>query len=233
MIRVFESAAGAALAAAGHLARAASAAIAARGAARVGLSGGTTPEPVYRALAAPPLRDEVRWERVEILFADERAVGPEDRDSNYRLVRETLLAGLPAPGPHAVRMRADAEPPHEALEEYERALAAPLDLLLLGVGADGHTASLFPGSLEVRDLERRVAVVDDSPRPPARRMTILPRVIAEARAVIVLVTGSAKARAVARALEQAEVDPAACPAALARGRAWYLDREAAAGLSRS
>ena len=230
MIRVFESAAEAAQAAAAQIAKAAAAAIEARGRARLALSGGRTPERAYRALAAPPLRDRVEWTRVEVLFADERAVAPDDPDSNLRLVRETLLANLPAPGPRVVRMRADSSDPDEALAEYERALATPLDLLLLGMGADGHTASLFPGSALVRECARRVAMVSDSLKPPARRMTILPRVIEEARAVLVLVTGADKSRAAARALE-GETDPADCPARLARDRAWFLDREAAAGLA--
>lgn len=231
MIRVFDSAAEAAQAVAAHVAKVAAAAIEARGRARLALAGGRTPGQVYRALAAPPLRDTVDWSRVEVLFGDERAVAPEDRDSNLRLVRDTLLAGLPAPGPRVVRMRAEAMPPDEALAEYERELETPLDVLLLGMGPDGHTASLFPGSALLGERERRVAIVTDSPKPPARRMTILPRVIDEAHAVIVLVTGADKARAAARALE-GDADAADCPARLARERAWYLDREAAAGLAR-
>jgi 6-phosphogluconolactonase len=109
-------------------------------------------------------------------------------------------------------------------------MEAALDLLVLGMGPDGHTASLFPGSPLVLDRERRAAMVYDSPKPPPRRMTILPRVIAEARTVMMLVTGEEKARMVERALAE-ETEPLTCPAALARERAWFLDRDAAAGLS--
>jgi 6-phosphogluconolactonase len=231
MIRIFGSADETARGAATHAARIAAAAIAECGRARIALSGGRTPGVAYRALAEPPLRDQLDWSRVDLLFADERAVAADDRESNLRLVRETLLAGLADPGPRVVRMRADAVPPDGALAEYERALETPLDLLMLGVGADSHTASLFPGSPLLSDRERRVAMVLDSPKPPARRMTILPRAIEEARAVIVLVSGADKSRAVARALEE-DVDAASCPARMLRDRSWFLDREAAAGLVR-
>lgn len=229
-IHVFGTAAEAAGAVARRIVESSAACLDVRNRARVALSGGRTPTRVYRLLAAPPLRDAVDWRRVDLFFADERAVPADDPDSNLRLVRETLLTGLPAPGPSIARMRADALPAGEALAEYERALGAPLDVLLLGVGADGHTASLFPGSALLRERERRVAMVDDSPKPPARRMTILPRVIEEAREVLVLVTGADKSRAVARALE-GDADAAECPARLARGGSWFLDRDAAAELA--
>ncbi len=227
MIRIFENSAEVARAGAAHVAQIAAAAIQARGRARLAVSGGSTPGALYRTLAT---LDGVDWPRVEILFADERAVAPDDPDSTLRLLRETLLADLPAPGPRVHRMRADDPDEDAALAEYERLLETPLDLLLLGMGGDGHTASLFPGSPLLADRERRVALVTDSPKPPPRRMTILPRVIAEARAVMVLVTGSGKSRMVARALGE-DLEVLACPIRLARGRAWFLDREAAAGLA--
>lgn len=230
MIRVLEGPGEVAQAAAAHVARALASALDARGLARLAVSGGRTPAATFRALAAPPLRDAVDWSRVEVLFADERAVPPDDRESNLRLVRETLLAGLPEPGPRVVPMSANAADAGAAVEAYADALEAPLDVLLLGMGGDGHTASLFPGSPLLGDRTHRVAMVHDSPKPPSRRMTILPLVIDAARAVIVLVTGADKSRAVARAL-QADVTPAECPARMLRERAWYLDREAAAGLA--
>jgi 6-phosphogluconolactonase len=230
MIRVFGNVEETARAGADHVAKSLIDAIAARGRARMALSGGRTPARLYQMLAESPLRERIEWTRVDVMFADERGVGAADPDSNCRLVRETLIGGLPAPGPVVTRMRADAEDVDEAVAEYELAMEAALDLLVLGMGPDGHTASLFPGSPLVLDRERRAAMVYDSPKPPPRRMTILPRVIAEARTVMMLVTGEEKARMVERALAE-ETEPLTCPAALARERAWFLDRDAAAGLS--
>jgi 6-phosphogluconolactonase len=116
-----------------------------------------------------------------------------------------------------------------AAEEYEAHLRAPLDLLLLGIGEDGHVASLFPGAVAVAERERRVLPVLDAPKPPPRRLTLTPRAIAEAREVLVLATGPGKARAVAAALEGA-TEPEELPARLVRDRVWLLDREAAAAL---
>jgi 6-phosphogluconolactonase len=116
-----------------------------------------------------------------------------------------------------------------AAREYEPWFAEPVDLLLLGIGEDGHTASLFPGSRLIAERARRVGAVFDSPKPPARRLTITPRVLDEARAVLMLATGADKVGAVTKALapEGASAD---CPARLARGGDWLLDRAAAAGL---
>jgi len=230
MIHVLTGADDVAQAAAAHVARALAAALEARARARLALSGGRTPGATYRVLASSAHRGRIDWPRVDVLFADERAVPADDRESNLRLVRETLLAELPAPGPRVIPMRADAAAPDEAVEAYAQELETPLDVLMLGMGGDGHTASLFPGSPWLGDRGRRVAMVEDSPKPPARRMTILPRVIQEAHTVIVLVTGGEKARAAAAALES-DVTPDTCPARLLRGRSWYLDRDAAAGLS--
>src|SRR5205823_8567659 len=108
-------------------------------------------------------------------------------------------------------------------------LEQPLDLLLLGIGEDGHIASIFPGSAAVTERSRRVLAVADSPRPPPRRLTVTPRTIDEARGVAVLVTGSSKAAAVAAALD-GKGDATPCPARLVRGRDWYLDAVAAQGL---
>ena len=115
-------------------------------------------------------------------------------------------------------MKADAPDLERAAAEYDALLAEPLDLLVLGIGEDGHTASLFLGSPLVREHVRRVAAVLDSPKPPPRRLTITPRVIAESRAVPMLASGAGKAAAVARALAPG-ADPLATPASLGDARA--------------
>ena len=200
------------------------ASVVARGWASIALAGGETPRPVYQRLAAMTLP----WNKIDVFFGDERAVPPEHRDSNYHMVAESLLdpAGVPMARRH--RMPADAADRSSAAAEYAELLPERLDLLVLGVGRDGHTASLFPGSRAVQETWQRV-VPSESPVPPTQRMTITPPVIAAARACLVLARGRDKAAAVARAL-QGRDDPEQCPAQLARAGVWLLDDDAAAGL---
>ena len=200
--------------------------VAERGRFRIGLSGGTTPERLYRALASDPMRSQIVWDRTTICFADERGVPPDHPDSNYRLVRERLLEPVGIPLANVHRMEAEAADLEAAARAYEAHLIEPLDVLLLGVGPDGHTASIFPGSALVGECLRWVAAVTESPKPPARRLTITPRVFDETREIAVLVSGEEKAEAVARSLE-GNADPRSVPAALLRDRDWYLDRAAA------
>ena len=196
-----------------------------RGACALCLSGGATPRPVYEALAAGPLDDPVPWDRVHVFFGDERAVPPDDPESNYRMAGEALLRRVSVPAGNVHRMEADAADIEAAADRYAALLPAALGVLVLGVGADGHTASLFPGSPALGERSRRV-VPARGPKPPQRRLTITPPVIAAARRLVVLAAGADKAEAVARALKEAgpleEV-----PARLARGGVWFLDQAAA------
>ena len=208
---------------------AAAAAIAARARFRLGLPGGRTPEPLLRALGIEPVASAIAWERVQVLMADERAVPPGDPARNDRRVRTALEASLGARAPRVVPMPAAEVDLEAAAIACEALYAEPLDLLVLGVGEDGHVASLFPGSPQLRERERRVAAVHDAPRPPARRLTLTPRAIAEARRVLVLATGAEKSRAVAGALAvQGPVED--IPARLVRAREWIVDVNAARGL---
>ena len=196
------------------------------GLARVAVAGGKTPAPVYRRLVD---LGHVDWSRVLIYFGDERRVPPDHAESNYRMVRETLLdpAGLE---PSQVFPMDGARPEGDtAAAEYADLLPVPLPVLILGIGEDGHTASLFPGSPALEERTRHVVAV---PAAGARRarLTITPPVITEARRVLVLARGIRKAPAVARALGGAW-DPGACPAQLARHGTWLVDPEAAASLS--
>jgi 6-phosphogluconolactonase len=228
-VRVFDDAAALAAAAAGAIVEAAAAGVAALGRASLGLSGGRTPVATYRALASGPLRSRVDWARVRIYFADERAVPRDDPESNFRLAREVLIDPLGIPPRNIHRMKGEYPDLQVAVEEYEAHLTEPIDVLILGVGEDGHVASLFPGTPLVSETVRRVAMVADSPKPPARRLTLTARALAEARRVLVLATGTEKAEAVARALE-GEVGARELPARLVRERDWFLDRAAAGGL---
>lgn len=203
-----------------------------RGRCAIALSGGRTPGPVYTALATGNSSSRIEWSRVEVYFADERGVPPDDPESNYRLVRETLLTRVPVPAAQVHRVKGESRDLDGAAAAYAHELPDALDVLVLGMGPDGHTASLFPGSPAVLEQQRRAMVVD-SPKPPRRRITITPPTIAAARHVVVLVTGRDKAPAVARALE-GDAAPTDVPAVLARPPhgVWFLDVAAAAQLPR-
>lgn len=202
----------------------------ARGRCTLALSGGTTPQPVYAALAGPDLVAGIDWSRVDVYFGDERAVPPEDAASNFHMAMESLLSKVAIPPRQIHRMEGERADLNAAANAYAQQLPAALDVLILGIGGDGHTASLFPGSPALAERQRRVVVVE-GPKPPRRRLTITPPVIAAARHVAVLVTGRDKAAAVARALD-GETPANEVPAALARHGVWFLDRAAAARLAR-
>ena len=225
-VRIYEDAAELAQAAAGKIAQRIVAGVGLGGRVRVALSGGHTPIATYQALAAGPWVGQEQWRGVEIYFSDERAVPIDDPESNFRMARVTLLdpVGIAARNIH--RIRAEDPDLEEVVREYETVLPPALDLIILGIGDDGHTASIFPGSPLAREAVARVAAVRDSPKPPLRRVTITPRVLREAREIMVLAAGAAKAEAVARALE-GTTDPDRVPARLVREREWLLDRAAA------
>jgi 6-phosphogluconolactonase len=204
-------------------------AVEARGHCSIALSGGSSPRPVYWALTQEPFRSAARWEGLRVYFGDERAVPPDHADSNYAAAREALLRHVPVPQSQVFRMEAERVDRDVAANDYAGKLPARLDVLILGVGPDGHTASLFPGSPALGERDRRVVAVI-GPKPPTARLTITPPVISAAREIVVLVTGEDKAEIVARALQGA-LAPRHLPAQLAREGTWILDRAAAAGLA--
>lgn len=187
------------------------------------LAGGNTPRAIYEELADRYVN--LPWQLLDIFFGDERCVPPDDPASNYDMAREALLSRVPI-GPEQVhRMRGELPDRNAAALDYESELPASLDILLLGMGADGHTASLFPGAPQLRERERSV-VPSTSPSPPAERLTITPPVIERARHVGVMVAGKSKSEAVARVLEGA-LDTEVVPARLALRGSWILDGDAA------
>jgi len=182
-------------------------AVAERGIGHVALSGGTTPARTYELLA----RRTQQWTGVELWFADERCVGPEDEQSNYRLVAETLLAQAEIPLERVHRMEGELGPEegarsyaatlraHAATDrERDRGNGVPvLDLILLGIGPDGHVASLFPGATTLDADESAVCLgVVDSPKPPPERISLSLPVLRAARRCLLLATGASKADAV-------------------------------------
>jgi len=200
-------------------------AIVLNGHAAVALAGGTTPRSVYRRLAKI---GEIPWEKIDVYFGDERAVSPDDPQSNYRMARESLLDAVPIPPAQVHRIPAELADRQAAAAKYAVLLPERLDLIILGIGEDGHTASLFPGSAALQERTRKVVVVEGS-KPPPWRLTVTPPVIAEAIEKIVLASGSGKAGAVAQALEGPD-GPDRCPAQLVRDGIWIMDRAAAAAL---
>lgn len=225
--RVFADAAGTADAAARIVVGTSIRCIEERGEFRLAVPGGRSVAPLFDRLAREPERSLVDWTRVTLLFADERAVPPDDPESNYRLARTLLLDPLGEPLPRVRRMRGEAADLEAAAREYHAELAVPADLVVLGLGEDGHVASLFPGSPLLEEEFRRAACVLDSPKPPARRLTLTPRALRESReGLLVLATGAGKAAA-ARAALAGDADFRRVPAALARGGAWLLDAAAA------
>ena len=179
------------------------------------LAGGTTPRRCYELLS----QLEVEWGRVCVLFGDERCVHPDHPDSNYRMAREALLDRV---SPASVHRMAGELGPDEAAGAYAHIVAAlaPLDIVLLGVGEDGHTASLFPGHAALKASGLAVGI-RDSPKPPPQRVTLTLNALQSARRVIILATGAGKADAVARA-KRGEV-----PSGMIAGARWLIDKAAA------
>jgi 6-phosphogluconolactonase len=188
------------------------------------LAGGNTPRSIYSVLASAPFAERLAWPLIQIFFGDERAVPPDHPDSNYAMVRSTLIDRLAKP-PVVHRMEAERADLEQAADDYSARLPERLDLLLLGMGEDGHTASLFPDATALHVNDRKV-VPATSPKPPVSRLTITPLVIENAHNVVVVVTGSAKANMVARAF-YGPLDPVRIPVQLALRGVWFLDRAAA------
>lgn len=186
---------------------------------RIAVPGGLTAAAIFDALVERLGRRRQDWELVELFFVDERAVPVDIVESNAWLARERLAEPLGIPPDRVHRMRADDPDPVRAARDYEALLAAPLDLVVLGVGEDGHIASLFPGSPLLNERDRRVAVVEDSPKPPRRRLTLTPRALSEARAILVVADGEAKRAAVERAMAP-EGSVEETPARLVRNARW-------------
>jgi 6-phosphogluconolactonase len=209
----------------------------------IALSGGTTPEILYRALTSPAFADRFDWSRTTFFFSDERCVPPDDLRSNYALAKKALFTPLNIMPSQVYRMVGESHDPQAAAYEYEQQLrlatktspsAQPsLDLVLLGLGEDGHTASLFPGASILRDHQHLIAATR-SPKDPPNRLTMTLAAINRASVILFLVTGAGKAGVVRAILDPKTEAERELPAALVapeEGRLiWLLDQAAAAEL---
>ncbi|MGD9621347.1 MAG: 6-phosphogluconolactonase [Mycolicibacterium sp.] len=217
-------------------------AIAERGQATIVLTGGGTGIGLLKRVGER--RNEVDWEKVHLYWGDERFVPADDDDRNDKQAREALLDHVDIPEVNVHAMPASdgefGDDLEAAAQGYGQLLAATFDapepefdVHLLGMGGEGHINSLFPDSAAVRETERLVVGVADSPKPPPRRITLTLSAVQRSREVWLVVSGAAKADAVAAAV--AGADPVDVPAAGAVGReatVWLLDEEAAAKLAR-
>ncbi len=208
-----------------------------RGQFLVALSGGNTPKELYKLLAQPPYCEQIDWTLIHAFWGDERCVPMEDLENNYRQAQEVLLGRVPISAENIHRIHSDLEP-DAAAEDYARVLkgfASPpldwprFDLVLLGMGDDGHTASLFPGS-EVNVPSPTLAVTAHYQGRPANRVTLTPLVFNAAHRIIFLVSGESKAQTLADVL-YGEYQPEKLPAQRIRPAdgelTWMVDQMAA------
>jgi 6-phosphogluconolactonase len=219
---------------------AATEAVAARGRFMIALAGGATPRETYMRLAHPPLATAMPWAQTFVFFGDERWVPPDHPESNYRMATETLLSRVPIPPAQVFRMRTDGDDPEVAAADYARTLvevfgirrgAQPrFDLILLGMGLDGHTGSLFPGSPALKEVFRMVAAVHAAAAAIPQRLTFTFPVLNAAACVIFLVAGAEKAKAVKSVLGEGAMLPAGMVRPSDGRLVWMLDRAAAARL---
>jgi 6-phosphogluconolactonase len=225
-----------------HVAYVAGASSRARGRFCVAFSGGSLMEIIAPALSASPLRDRIDWSAWHVFWADERWVPPSSPDSNFGVALRLLFSRVTIPGEH-IHAVDDSQNPDDTARAYEAVIRKTLhaetdafprfDLVLLGLGEDGHTASLFPGHPALKEGQRWVVPVFNAPKPPPVRMTLTLPVINHARCVVFVAAGAGKANMISKAL-----DPKAAPSKLparmvkpADGELhWFIDQAAASGL---
>ena len=205
-------------------------AVAQRGLATIGLSGGSTPRLLYQLLADPnePFREQVPWPSIHFFWTDERHVPPDHPESNYRMAKEAMLSKVPVARENVQRVMSENPNAEEAAEDYEKkVMSTPrFDLILLGLGTDGHTASIFPESEVLLETKRLVAAPWVE-KLKSYRITMTLPLINNAALVVFLVSGAEKAEIVKEVLR----GPKRYPAQEVEGEVmWMLDREAAGKL---
>lgn len=236
IIKVFDNNEALASASAKFIAEQAGIATAERRLFNIALSGGSTPEETYKRLAQPPYATQIHWTRVHVFWSDERCVPPEDPQNNYRSANEALLKHVPIPPENIHRLQGEL-PPLEGAAQANRELAAHFggtavpnfDLILLGLGQDGHTASLFPESEALKTSSELIAA-NYVAKLDTWRLTFTYALINAARQILFMVSGESKAEVVKAIMEDRDI---ALPASGVRKQnlVWYLDRAAAGRLS--
>ena len=208
----------------------------------VALAGGSTPRGLYRLLTQYPYQSQVAWEHLRIFWGDERPVSPDHQDSNFRMAQEALLSHVPIPSQQIFRIQGERLP-EEAASQYESIIREQFgvvsgefprfDLILLGMGTDGHTASLFPGTTAVGESKKCVVAVWVE-KLKTHRVTLTPPVLNAAKNVMFLVSGRDKASVLQVVLE-GQNDPRRYPAQAVQPNEgnvlWLIDGEAAHNLS--
>ncbi|MCS6872407.1 MAG: 6-phosphogluconolactonase [Anaerolineae bacterium] len=203
-------------------------ALAERGTFHIALSGGSTPLPLYALLALPEWRVQLDWSRTHVYFADERCVPPDHAESNYGMVKRALLEPTQVPESNVHRMHGESEP-LQAAEAYNALMqGVQLDAILLGMGEDAHTASLFPETAALSETER-ACVANYVPKLSAWRLTLTAPYINTARHKIFMVSGENKAMALQNVLH-GSYDPQRYPAQLIHEAHWLIDSAAASAL---
>ncbi len=245
IIRIFPDVESLSKAAAAEFVRCAGQAVAARGRFTVALSGGSTPKRLYQLLTTEPYRSQIDWGRVEIFWGDERCVPPDHKDSNYRMAREAMLTQLPISAEHVHRLEAERADRETAARDYEAVLARvfgvnsggeppALDLILLGMGPDGHTASLFPHT-QALDETHRWVVPNHVPQLNTDRLTLTRPILNRGREVLFLVAGDDKAERLAEVLA-GSADPKRLPSQSIQPEGqlvWFIESAAAVRLPSS
>ncbi len=186
------------------------------------LSGGSTPRPLYESLAREPFATHIPWDKTHLFWGDERCVPPDDPNSNFRMADETLISRVPVRAENIHRMMGESVSPEQAARGYERDLRSifrgenfpRFDFILLGLGEDGHTASLFPGDVALEERTRWVVAVEAPESSPIRRrITLAPPAINHARFVLFLVSGARKRTVADLILSRSKTGRLDCPAA--------------------
>jgi 6-phosphogluconolactonase len=206
------------------------------------IAGGRTPQLLYQLLARKSA-DQFPWSQLEVFFGDERCVGPTRPESNFGAAWQSFLSEAPVPRRHIHRMLGELRPPSAAAERYSRQIrwnrategdTPRFDVVLLGMGPDGHTASLFPRAPSLKERQRAVVAVRHAGQPPfVPRLTLTLPALASSREVCFLLSGRDKAEAVGHIFRSLPHGTPEYPASLVRSRGpirWYLDRAAAASL---
>lgn len=244
-VRAFDTLRDASRALAERIVETANAAVKEQGRLTMALSGGKTPELLYSLLASE-YADKIEWNSIHLFWGDERYVSQEHPDSNFRMAHQTWISKVPIPLQNVHRIQTEEETPEKAAESYERILIeffnasnemtdSTFDVMLLGLGTDGHTASLFPGSPALAEKRRWVVSADAPPAVfPKKRITLTLPLINNSREVIFLALGGEKRSVVRTIFEEPEEAVKIYPAAMVRARErllWYVDKNVLYGIS--